>query len=105
MSANPLDEVDNTYSYDFSSGESQAYGGVNAHKEIGANIWGMVSADGDSNGDVSNTDKNDVWVPEAGQSGYNTGDFNMDSNVDNVDKNDNWIPNSGRGSQVPGSTL
>jgi len=101
MSAYPLTENAGVYSYDFTSGPDQAYGGVLGHKEISTSVWGMVGGDGDANRQVDNTDKNDVWNLEAGLSGYLSGDFNMDNQVANPDKNDIWAPNSGGGSQVP----
>jgi len=101
MSAFPLTEAAGVYSYNFTTGSGQAYGGVLGHKEISAGIWGMVGGDGDANGQVGNPDKNDVWALQAGLSGYQNGDFNMDIQVNNLDKNDVWAPNGGSGSQVP----
>ena len=101
MSANPLTLVSGTYAYDFSLSGSQVYGDANGHKEIATGIWGMIGGDGDADGQINNSDKNDVWVPEAGSSGYLMGDFNLDTEVNNADKNDVWVPNSGMGSQVP----
>ncbi|MBN3035923.1 MAG: hypothetical protein JW861_10085 [Bacteroidales bacterium] len=101
MSANPLTLVGGVYSYDFSSGVGQAYGGQLAHKNLGGGIYGMVGGDGNADKQVSNADKLDVWSIQAGQSGYWAGDFNMDIQVNNPDKNDIWAPNSGMGGQVP----
>jgi PKD repeat protein len=101
MSGNPLLLTGNTYSYDFSTAASQAYGGSNGHKQIAPGIWGMIGADGDSNGQINNADKQEVWSQQAGSSGYKAGDFNMDGQVDHEDKVDIWVPNSGSGSQVP----
>ncbi|MBN3034135.1 MAG: hypothetical protein JW861_01000 [Bacteroidales bacterium] len=91
------------YSYDFTSGSSQAYGGITAHKELVAGVWGMCSGDGNADGQVNNLDKNDVWTIQAGSSGYLAGDFSMNGQVDNTDKIDHWSVNSGRSQQVPGS--
>jgi len=103
MSAFPLTENAGVYTYDYTSGAGQVYGGVLGHKEISTGIWGMVGGDGDANGQVGNPDKNDVWSLQAGLSGYQSGDFNMDIQVNNLDKNDVWAPNGGSGSQVPDS--
>lgn len=100
MSNYPLQQTGGVYSYDFSSGADQAYGGINAHIDLGSGVYGMVAGDGDSNGQIANADKNTVWVLEAGTSGYLNGDFNMDRQVENADKNILWIPNSGSGSQI-----
>ncbi|MCD4745907.1 MAG: hypothetical protein K8R58_06375 [Bacteroidales bacterium] len=101
MSANPVSKTGGVYTYNFSTGAGQAYGGANGHKEIGAGIWGMIGGDGDANKQISNADKIDVWASEAGSSGYLSGDFSMDGQVGNPDKNDIWAPNSGKGGQVP----
>ncbi|MCD4747596.1 MAG: hypothetical protein K8R58_14975 [Bacteroidales bacterium] len=101
MSANPLTKSGGTYSYDFTIDDSQAHGGTLAQKEVAPGIWGMFCGDGDANGQIGNLDKNDVWIPQAGNSGYYPGDFSMNGQVDNIDKNDYWVPNSGSGSQVP----
>ncbi|MCD4734454.1 MAG: hypothetical protein K8R53_00285 [Bacteroidales bacterium] len=101
MSANTIIPVGNLYSYDFTTGAGQVYGGSNGHKDIGGGVWGLIGGDGKADGQVNNGDKNDVWAPQAGSSGYKSGDFNMDTQVNNGDKNDIWVPNVGRGSQIP----
>ena len=70
-------------------------------KEIYPGIWGMVSSDGNADGQVNNSDKIDVWSDEAGNSGYLNGDFNLDAQVNNLDKVDQWEQSSGYGCQVP----
>ena len=103
MSANPVLPVGGIYEFDFSSGETQVYGGSGGHKElvVGSNVWGMIGGDGNADGQINNGDKNDVWVIQAGMNGYNAGDFNLDSQVNNGDKNEIWVPNTGMGGQVP----
>ncbi|MCD4735294.1 MAG: hypothetical protein K8R53_04580 [Bacteroidales bacterium] len=103
MSAFPLIETGGIYSYDFTTGSGQAYGGLNAHKELTPGIWGMIGADGNADGQINNADKLDVWAVQAGSGGYQSGDFNLDAQVNNSDKNDVWIPNTGLGGQVPDS--
>jgi len=105
MSANPLPMSGGTYSWDFTTSIDKVYGGINGHKQIVTGIWGMISGDGDSNGNVNNSDKVDVWKPQSGNAGYLNGDFNMNSQVDNTDKIEYWKPNSGRSTQVPGGSL
>lgn len=101
LSANPLNVSGGNYNYDFSSGESQVYGGGLGHKELSPGIWGMMSGDGDANEQVNNSDKNSVWQLQTGTSGYKSGDFNLDGQVNNTDKIDKWRPNTGKASQVP----
>jgi len=101
MSSNPLTESEGIYTYDFTSGQDQAYGGISGHKEIATGVWGMVGCDGDANSEINIIDKTDVWMIQAGLSGYFEADFNMDGNVNNSDKNESWLPNNGFGGQVP----
>jgi hypothetical protein len=101
MSANALVNIGWTYSYDFTTGSGQVYGGASEHKQVGTGIWGMISGDGDANNTVQNADKTGVWVPFAGRRGYFMADFNLDRQVNNKDKNDKWFPNLGKFSYVP----
>ncbi|MCD4736254.1 MAG: hypothetical protein K8R53_09440, partial [Bacteroidales bacterium] len=101
MSANALVESVGTYTYDFSSSSSQIYGGATGCKLLGGSIWGMFCGDGDANGDVDINDIINIWDNEAGNSGYWGGDFNLNGQVSNQDKNDYWLPNDGEGSEVP----
>ena len=101
MSNFPLTQVGNNYTYDFSSGSGQVFGTTVGHKEVGTGVWGMPGGDGNGDRQVNNGDKIDVWIPQAGSSGYYSGDFNMDGQVNNGDKIDVWQPNGGRSSQVP----
>ncbi|MBN3034884.1 MAG: hypothetical protein JW861_04805 [Bacteroidales bacterium] len=101
MSNYPLQEVAGVYSYDFSAGLNQVFGGPTGHKDLGGGVCGMMSADGDSDGQVTTGDKVDVWIVQSGQSGYLGGDFNLNGNVENGDKVDYWGVNAGMGCQVP----
>ncbi|MBN1340572.1 MAG: lamin tail domain-containing protein [Bacteroidales bacterium] len=101
ISAGPLVNNAGVYSYDFSSGESQANGGSLGHIEVETGIWGMISADGNADGQTNNADKIDVWAIDAANSGYLGGDFTLDTQCNNQDKVDAWVPNSGASSQVP----
>lgn len=101
MSANPLQETAGVYSYDFTNGSGQAYGGLLAQKEIAPGLFGMIGGDANADGQVGNPDKVDVWVPQSGSAGYLSADLDMNGNVNNQDKVDVWTPNSGTGSQIP----
>jgi hypothetical protein len=61
----------------------------------------MMAADGNVDGQVDNSDKNDVWLLENLTNGYESGDFNLDGQVNNTDKDNVWNLNSGRGTQMP----
>jgi hypothetical protein len=102
ISSSPLDtDGEFEFTYSFTNGYNQAYGGQNSQKEIGSDAWGMISSDGDGNGQVTNDDKTVVWKSEAGNAAYLPGDFNMDGQVDNHDKVEEWELNNGSGGQVP----
>lgn len=100
LSGNEIIQNGGVYTYDFSCGENQAHGGILAHKEIGSGIWGMISGDGDSNGQINNGDKINIWLPQGGIYGYLGGDFNLDGQVNNIDKIEKWIINGGRSTQI-----
>ena len=105
MSSVPVTQTGGVYTYDFSTGAGQAYGGASGHKLLGSGIWGMIGGDGDANGQVLAPDKTTVWQPQAGTAGYKSGDYNLSGQVNNPDKNDIWRPNSGAEGQVPNSPL
>jgi hypothetical protein len=100
MSANALTLSGGQYSYDFSIGEGQVYGGQDAHSEIASGIWGMMAGDADANGEVDNKDKDDVWEPQLGTSGYLSGDFDLNGQVEPVDKTGKWEINAGKCSHI-----
>jgi PKD repeat protein len=89
------------YSYDFSTGATQAYGGTSAHKQIGPGVWGMMGGDGNRDGSVTISDKSPIWESQSGTHGYLDSDYNLDTQSDNKDKDNIWAPNLGKGNQVP----
>ena len=100
LSAAPLAKTGDTYSYDFTTSNTQAYG-TNAQVNLGNGIYGMRSGDANGDGTVSGLDLNNVWNIQTGTKGYKAADFNMNSQIDNKDKNDKLVPNFGKGSFVP----
>ncbi|MEZ4686934.1 MAG: hypothetical protein R3B47_12970 [Bacteroidia bacterium] len=50
---------------------------------------------------IQNTDDVFEWMPNAGSSGYQSADYNLDGQVQNTDKIILWNKNVGRGSEVP----
>ncbi len=103
MNANPIPYATGTYSYDYSTGSGQVYGGTSGQKLLGSGIWGMRSGDGNGDGSATIFDKTSVWgLPsQAGKTGYLPSDFNFDRQTNNKDKDDKWFPNLGSGSTVP----
>ena len=93
--------VGGIFTNDFSFGSGQAYGGTSAHKQLATGIWGMMSGDGDADGQISSQDINTVWKTDAAKQGYLPGDFDLNSQVMNQDKNDKLIPNLNKQSAVP----
>jgi len=100
LSAYPLTLSGDEYIYNFTSGEGQVYGGMIGHIEIGTGIWGMMAGDGNQDGEISNQDKDDVWLLENGNAGYYSGDFNMNGQVETIDKNLLWEINAGNCSYI-----
>ena len=101
LSSAGLTQTGGIYTYNFSTGSGQAYGGVNAQKELSPGVWGMFSGDGDHNGSIGTGDKSSTWENQAGTNGYISSDYNLDSESNNIDKDDYWQPNLGKGTQVP----
>lgn len=101
MSSSALSISGGLYSYDFTTGSDKTFGDVVGCSQLSPTQWGMISADGNSDGNVNVSDRNNVWAPESGTSGYKQGDFNLNGNVNNIDKLYYWRPNSGKSTQVP----
>ncbi|MBN1338830.1 MAG: hypothetical protein JXA03_05865 [Bacteroidales bacterium] len=99
MAGSPLEVRDGSFFCDLTK-SSGIHGGFLGTIQFTGDTYAMVPGNGDSNTQVANPDKNDIWKPQSGLSGYNNGDFNLDGEVDNSDKIDIWEPNCGKGSQV-----
>jgi hypothetical protein len=100
MSANPLTESGGVYSYDFTTGNNQAYG-TDAQKDLGNGIFGMFGGDANADNTVNDSDKTTSWLLETGSSGYLSSDLNLDGQSNNIDKNEIWLPNKWEDSKVP----
>ncbi|MCF8379450.1 MAG: PKD domain-containing protein [Bacteroidales bacterium] len=94
---------DEVFSYDFSDQLAKVYGGSIGYKQIGNDPvrFGMVSGDGDGNGQIQWFLDKSVWGSGSGQRNYLNGDYDMDGQVKNQDKNDVMHPNLGKGSAIP----
>lgn len=101
MSAYPVILSGGVYPYDFTSGSDKVLGGTLAHKQIGTGIWGMISGNGIPDDQLDNNDKDDVWKLQCGNSGFKSGDFNMNGQVNSDDEVMMWEPNAGKSSKVP----
>lgn len=100
MSASSVTLTTNSVLYDFSTGLDKTYG-TNAMKNLGSGVYGLISGDGNSSGNISSVDKNSVWRVQNGFSGYVNGDFNLSGAVTSSDLNAHWRVNNGATSQVP----
>ena len=61
----------------------------------------MYTGDGNSNGNINNSDANSVWKLQNGKLGYYDGDFDMNGGVNIVDKNEYLKKNQNTSSNVP----
>jgi len=101
MSGLNVTELPDSFTYDFTDTADKTYGGEKAVKFLNTGIWGMISADGNADGQINNQDKNDIWWPQLYNTGYYPGDFNMDTEVNLMDIENLWKSNSGKSSFVP----
>ena len=105
MSASAVTLSNTTSTYNFTTGSGQFFGGSSGAvllETVGLDeVWGMVSGDGNGNGQVQNNDSENIWKPDNGTSGYKSSDFNLNGQVQNNDNETYWKPNNGKGSQVP----
>ena len=101
ISNDPITPSAGLYTYDFTTGINQVFGGIDGHKEISIGIWGMIGGDGNHDGTVNINDKSPLWENQAGVQGYNYSDHNLDGEIDNQDKDDILVPNLDKSSQVP----
>jgi hypothetical protein len=101
MSATAVPKTGNVYHFNFTNSETKVHGGSLGYKEVAPGIWALASGDGLCDGLVDMTDKTAVWNPEAGHSGYHSGDFDLNGQITNLDKTEHWTPNLGKVSQVP----
>jgi len=87
--------------FDFSTGSDKVYNGSIGYKQIKPGIWGMVSGDSNSDGQINEFDKLSNWNITTGQQGYYSSDYNMNYQITNVDKDDYWLPNLNQSCQIP----
>lgn len=99
MSSEPLVQVNDIYSWDFTDELSKAY--LNGQKELLPGIFGMFGGDCDGSGSINNADIEINWSSNAGVQGYYCSDLNLDAQVNNADKNEIWLKNIGILTGVP----
>ena len=100
MSAAPVQLSSNSTLYDFTNAMNKAYG-QNPMTQLAQGVFGMIAADGNSDGSVNIDDRDGVWLVENGNMGYLNGDFNLNGGVTVHDVNQLWNINNGAETQVP----
>lgn|GEM_PF-3465255 len=85
------------------------YGGASAAALLEQNgtgtprLYGLVAGDGTSDGAVMTNDRQAVWQPAVGATGYLRADFSLDGEVLADDRQRFWLPNAGRATALPGA--
>jgi hypothetical protein len=87
---------------DLSASAASVYGAQGV-KQLAAGVFALYAGDGDGDGAVLSTDRQAVWLPQVGQTGYLAGDFSLDGSVLADDRQGLWTPNVGVQSAVPGA--
>ncbi len=101
MSANPISPNKGTTIIDFTVGDEMAYNGKYAMKELSPNTWGVIAGDGNADGQINNSDKNESWFLQKDSTGYFSADYNMDGTVNFNDLTVLWRANGGRAHWMP----
>lgn len=89
----------NYYNYDFTTAVTQAFG--DGQNQLGSSIFGLTGGDANADGTINLSDAIQVWIPQAGTSGYLNGDLDLDGQVNNPDKNELWFKNFNDYTHVP----
>ncbi|MCF8368574.1 MAG: hypothetical protein K9G76_05990 [Bacteroidales bacterium] len=101
MSSESLLSGGSKYTYDFSIDTGLAIYPKRSMKEISTGVWAVMSGDGNADGKIDNSDKNQIWVSQQGNSGYLSADYNMNGIVDEADIQIYWKLNAGKGHWIP----
>lgn len=98
LSASTVSLAGGTMSLDLTSDSAIVEGGTNGIKDMGDGSFAIFAGDFNGDGQVQNTDKNAV-EPLRGISGYEDADIDMNGEVQNSDINNILNPNIGKGEQ------
>ncbi|MFY0591810.1 hypothetical protein [Roseivirga sp.] len=105
MSAGAVSISSGTYTYNFTSSQSQAFGS-SPMIEVDTGVFAMPSGDADDDGDVDTNDLA-IWRVQNGAtyvySSNGKSDLNLDGEINATDRNDHQQQNSGKSTQVPNS--
>jgi len=97
MSNNALTQSGGVYTYDFTTGISQAFD--NDEKMVSGKAV-LYGGDANADGEIGTVDAT-IWHNEVGTAGYLKTDVTFDGQSDNRDKNDIFVPNNGVNSHIP----
>jgi hypothetical protein len=101
MSNSAITSNSTNYTYNFTSGSTQAYG-TNAQIDMGSGVYGMYSGrveTATSANDIDAADRSQAWS-DRNLTGYRTSDCTLDGVVDAADRSV-ILNNSGKSSLVP----
>jgi len=98
MSANPIILSSTSTNVDFTNDLNMIYGGSNAMNSSGGGVYSIFSGDYDNNGQVQNSDLNEI-AALLGLASYSEADLDMNGQVQNTDINLILEPNKGKGKQ------
>jgi hypothetical protein len=101
MSNNSITSNGTNYTYNFTTGSTQAYG-TNAQIDLGSGVYGMYSGrveTATSANDIDAADRSAAWTAR-NSTGYQVTDCTLDGVVDAADRSV-ILNNSGKSSQVP----
>jgi hypothetical protein len=104
LTNNTVSLTGGTTSIDLSNNSTLLLGTVNAIQDMGDGKFALFAGDFNGDGQVQNTDKNAV-EPLRGISGYNNADIDLNGEVQNTDLNNLLNPNIGKGQQFTGKKL
>jgi hypothetical protein len=85
---------------DLTASATAAYG-AQGLKPLAPGLFALYAGDGNGDGAVLSTDRQTIWLPQVGQTGYLTGDFSLDGSVLADDRQSLWTPNVGVQTAVP----
>jgi hypothetical protein len=97
MSASPASLNAASVLYDFTTSQTQAYGG--GMKNVSTGVWGMFGADGDANNSLQSSDYT-LWRINSGSNGYISSDYDLDNTAQGSDYT-LWRINSGFSTTFP----
>ena len=100
MNANPMTLTGTTFSYNFSTAITQAYGGAAGYKQLATGLFGMVGGDDDADGSVTVLDFS-KWATDFGKSAlYLSSDLDGDGQITVLDFS-KWALNFGTANIAP----